>query len=80
MFPLHIVSVVCVDVAGGFAAESKETEDLTGNGSGSKHCEFQGCPNLLHFMCLFIKPGIFGTAALATGRPNPACSPSLQTG
>ena len=54
MFPLHIVSVVCVDVAGGFAAESKETEDLTGNGSGSKHCEFQGCPNLFYYMCLFM--------------------------
>ena len=30
------------------------TEDSTENGSGSKCCEFQGCPNLFYFMCLFI--------------------------
>ena len=42
-------------------------EDSTENGSGSKRCEYQGCPNLFYFMCLFIKPVIFGTATLATG-------------
>ena len=44
-------------------------EDLTEKQSGSKR-EFQGCPNIFHFMCLFIKPVIFGTASLAKGRPN----------
>ena len=37
-------------------------EDSTENGRGSKRCEFQGSPNLFYFMCLFIKPVIFGTA------------------
>ena len=41
-------------------------EHLTEYGSGSKCFEFLGCPNLFCFMCLFIKPVIFGTAALAS--------------
>ena len=46
-------------------------EDLTEKQSGSKRCQFQGCPNRFHLVCIFTKPNICGTAAFATGWPNP---------
>ena len=43
---------------------SPTAEDSTEKGSGSKCCEFQGCPNLLRHVPLH-KTVIFGTATLA---------------